>query len=89
MLDFSPKWQERKILFGHGTEQKDCREITKRDLFADGLSGGECSSVLRAELCRYFELPEDLTAKAMLEALNMLVGYSEYKSAVLSLKERK
>lgn len=71
------------------SKQKDCREITKRDLFTDGLSGGECSSVLRAELCRYFELPEDLTAKAMLEALNMLVGYSEYKRAVLSLKERK
>ena len=65
------------------------REITKADLFSDGLSGGENSSERRAALLRYFGLPEDLTAKAMLEALNMLVGYSEYKSAVLSLNERK
>ena len=64
------------------------REITKADLFADGLSGGAGSAMLRRELCVHFELPEDLTAKAMLEALNMLVGYSEYKDAVLSLKER-
>ena len=64
------------------------REITKADLFLDGLSGTDNSAALRAELCRALELPEDLTAKAMLEALNMLVGYSEYKSAVLSLKER-
>ena len=65
------------------------REITKADLFSDGLSGWDNSAALRAELCRRLDLPDNLTAKAMLEALNMLVGYSEYKDAVLSLKERK
>ena len=65
------------------------KEITKADLYLDGLSGGDGSANLRARLCRCFDLPEDLTAKAMLEALNMLVGYSEYKEAVLSLKEGK
>ena len=55
---------------------------------ADVSAGADNSAALRAELCRALELPEDLTAKAMLEALNMLVGYSEYKSALLSLKER-
>ena len=70
------------------SDEKAEKIITKADLFADGLSGGAGSSELRRELCRRFELPEDMTAKAMLEALNMLVGYSEYKNAVLSLKER-
>ena len=74
----------REKLSGDDSE----REITKADLYSDGLSGGEFSQKMREELCRIFDFPTDLSAKAMLEALNMLVGYSEYKSAVLSIKER-
>ena len=65
------------------------REITKADLFADGLSGGENSSERRAAVLRYFDLPTDLTAKAMLEALNMLAGYSKYKEALSSIERTK
>lgn len=63
--------------------------ITKLDFFKDGLSGGDGSSERRRALCRIFELPEDMSAKALIEALNMLVGYSEYKKAVLSLTRGK
>ncbi len=63
------------------------KSITKQDLYFDGLSGGEGSAIKRRELCRYLEFPEDMSAKALLEALNLAVGYSEYKRLVLSLNE--
>ena len=65
--------------------EKSGREITKLDLFEDGLSGSDNATARRAALCRLFELPEDMTAKALLEALNLLVGYDEYRRAVDSL----
>ena len=46
--------------------------ITKADLFALGLTGGQDSAVRRRDLLRKLELPEHLTANGMLEALNLL-----------------
>lgn len=68
------------------SRQNGEKEITKMDLYLDGLSGGEGSSHRRAELCKIFDFPTDMSAKALLEALNLVVGYTEYKKAVLSLK---
>ncbi len=65
--------------------QNDGKMITKVDFFVDGLTGADNSSERRRVLCRHFELPEDMTAKALIEALNLLVGYTEYKNAVSSL----
>lgn len=65
--------------------EKDDKMITKVDFFVDGLTGSDNASERRCELCRYFELPEDMTAKALIEALNMLVGYTEYKKAISAL----
>ena len=64
---------------------KDDKMITKVDFFVDGLTGSYNASERRCELCRYFELPEDMTAKALIEALNMLVGYDGYKKAIGTL----
>ena len=61
--------------------------ITNADFFSDGLTGRDGSQNMRAELAKYFDLPDDMTAKALREALNLLVGYDEYKKAVLSLKD--
>lgn len=47
--------------------------ITKADLFALGLSGGEGSAEKRRELLKRLDLPEHLTANGMLEALNLLL----------------
>lgn len=71
---------------GELSAKNEQREITKLDFFQDGFSGGEDSSLRRRALAERFELPPDMTAKALLEALNLLVGYSEYKAAALSLK---
>ncbi len=65
--------------------QQNARMITKLDFFEDGLSGGEGSSERRKKLALHFELPETLTSDALLEALNLLVGYEDYKKALYEL----
>lgn len=47
-------------------------EITKADFMAWGLSGGSDSAVRRKQLLHHLNLPEHLTANAMLEILNLL-----------------
>lgn len=44
--------------------------ITKADLYARGLSGGEGSAQRRAALLRRLDLPERLTADGLLDVLN-------------------
>ena len=46
--------------------------LTKADLFALGLTGGEGSAERRRLLLKRLDLPEHLTANGMLEALNLL-----------------
>ncbi len=53
--------------------------LTKLDFFKDGLSGGDSSSLMRARLAKRLGLPPDMSAKAMIEAINLLYGYSEYE----------
>ena len=63
-------------------DRRERREVTKFDLFVDGLSGSEGSSEKRARLAEALMLPPDMSAKALLEAINLLVGYEEYKRIV-------
>ncbi len=65
--------------------QNDEKTITKLDFYRDGLTGADGAAERRARLACRFELPSDMTAKALLEALNMLVGYEGYESAVEEL----
>lgn len=58
------------------------RKITKTDLFIDGLSGTENSSERRVKLLTALDLPGDMSANAMLEALNILISYEEYKALI-------
>lgn len=51
------------------------RPITKGDLFAAGLSGTPDSAARRKALLKRLDLPEHLTANALLEALNVFYGY--------------
>ena len=46
--------------------------ITKLDLFNLGLSGKDGSAEKRRAVCEKLSLPKDLTAPALLDALNML-----------------
>lgn len=65
--------------------KNDGKGITKLDLYRDGLSGADGASERRARLAEHFMLPTDMTAKALLEALNMLSCYEEYEKAVNEL----
>lgn len=56
---------------------KEREAITKADLFALGLSGGEGSAERRRLLLKRLDLPEHLTANGMLEALNLLYDRKE------------
>lgn len=56
------------------------RRITKLDLYEDGFSGGKNSSRKRAELIARLNLPQRLPPNSLLEALNSIVGYDEYKA---------
>lgn len=56
--------------------------ITKQDLMALGLSGGQDSSQKRLELLKKLELPAHMSANAMLQALNLLMDLDTLKKTV-------
>lgn len=61
--------------------------VTKQHLFALGLSGGANSSKLRKKLLKKLDLPEHMSANAMLQALNLLYSPEELESIVKSLPD--
>lgn len=58
------------------------REVTKTDFFADGLSGGDGSAERRRRLCERLALPDNMSANALLAAVNLLCDYDKYKEMV-------
>ena len=60
-------------------------ELTPADLFTLGLTGREDSASRRAALLRRLELPEHLSAKALLTMLNALYAPDELKSILSEL----
>ncbi len=61
--------------------------ITKQDLMALGLSGGPDSSIKRLRLLKALELPEHMSANAMLQALNLLYTPEELTAFVEALEK--
>lgn len=62
--------------------EKDAKMITKVDFFQDKLTGCDNASENRAWLCRECNLPDDMSPNALLEAMNLLYGYDEYKAII-------
>lgn len=52
------------------TTQRTSPQLSKADLFAAGLSGGSDSALRRQAVLRQLELPEHMTANALLAVLN-------------------
>ena len=63
---------------GEQTAPRD--QITKQDLMELGLSGGPNSAEKRLALLKKLDLPERMSANAMLQALNLLYDLDELKS---------
>lgn len=62
-----------------GEEKK---AVTKLDFYNDGLSGGVGSQEKRRALCTQLGLPRDMSAASLIEAINLLYSYDEYKDAL-------
>lgn len=62
------------------------RSITKQDLMELGLSGGQGSSEKRTKLQAFLGLPKNLSANALLQALNLLYTLEEL-GAILEAME--
>lgn len=52
--------------------------ITKADMYALGLSGREGSAAMRGELIKRLDLPEHMTADALLDVLNAVMSREEF-----------
>lgn len=59
---------------------ENAQKITKADLYRLGLSGRENSAKKRAELIREMDLPEHLSADALLDVLNATMSRDEFFS---------
>lgn len=70
-----------------GDAPHERREVTKTDLYEDGLSGGQDSARKRRRLLRALDFPERMNANAMLKLINTCMTYAEYKAAVERLAE--
>jgi len=63
-----------------GEESAHTAQITKQDLVELGLSGGPNAAQLRLKLLKKLDLPEHMSANALLQALNLLYSLEELKS---------
>ncbi len=68
-------------------EEKEEKLITKSDFFDDGFTGASDSSHKREVLKKHLNLPAHLSANMLIDVLNRLYGYEEYKNIVSSLFE--
>lgn len=65
----------RELLTPFTEEGEGCvlrEELTSFDMFTLGLSGYDNASALRDALCRTLSLPEGMSAKALMTALNLI-----------------
>ena len=69
-----------------GEKAPASRSITKQDLMALGLSGGADASAKRLALLKKTNLPEHMSANAMLQALNLLYTLEELTTIVETLE---
>ena len=74
VMEASPKISEKKG-----------KLVTKADFYADGLSGGSKSAEKRNALKKSLGLPRNLSPDALLQTINQLMSFEEYKTAVSGL----
>ena len=67
------------------TEKSGEKLLTKLDFYNDGLSGGADSAEKRSRLSEFFGFPRDMSAKALIEAINLTVGPEAYRRAYSEL----
>ena len=68
-----------------GENSAPVHQITKQDLMELGLSGGADASAKRLALLKKLDLPQHMSANAMLQALNLLYTLDELSELVREL----
>ncbi len=68
----------------HSDAQK---QVTKTDFFRDGLTGSDDSNQKREMLKKHLGLPKHLSANMMIDVINRIYGYDEYKKLIKELFE--
>ena len=63
------------------------RKITKTDLYEAGLSGTSDSRRNRLSFLKFLKLPERISSNSLLEVLNSMMDYEEYKQTILLWKK--
>ena len=71
--------------FADGAPQRERGGITKKDFYLDGLSGTDGAKEKREALALRLSLPPDMTANALLDALNMLYSREDYRAILETL----
>lgn len=66
-----------------GENSAPVHQITKQDLMELGLSGGADASAKRLALLKKLDLPQHMSANAMLQALNLLYNLEELKEIMM------
>lgn len=69
----------------NGESLEHTQDITKQDMVAWGLSGGENCSRKRKALLELLELPEHMSSNALLQAINLLYTREELERIVTQL----
>ena len=69
-----------------GEESEPSATITKQDLMELGLSGGANATQMRLALLKKLNLPEHMSANAMLQALNLLLTLDELKEILKQIQ---
>ena len=68
-----------------GSQEAPRDPVTKQDFFEWGLSGGTDSGEKRRKLLKRLELPEHMTANALLQAVNLFCGKEEIEGILREL----
>ncbi len=69
-----------------GESTRNTSAITKQDMMELGLSGGTGSSEKRAKLLKKLELPQHMSANALLQAINLLYTKEELSALVADME---
>ena len=78
----------RKLLLPYsGGCRPERAGITKAMLYEYGLSGGDGSAAKRDALAKRFDLPDGMSANALLEAINLLINKETYDELIKTLSE--
>ena len=72
----------RTLLTPYEGREKTAPYLTKARMYADGLSGGENSSLLRHTVALLLGLPTNLSPNAFAEAINTMIPEDEYLKAL-------